>query len=140
MSLNLRTRKAQPSLKSTSTDVDFSRLETAWVISVAVVGSFVLVWGLLVGRFTEPVALAKYLLAWSMFVGLVPLPLQVMRRKLKPALRFICGAGVHIYVIATLLVALAAGGAVTWDKLAAPFSGVSEATRIILEGVGHYKK
>lgn len=140
MSLILGKKKAQPSPSSTPTGVDFSHLEIAWVISVAVVGALVLAWGLLVGRLTEPVALAKYLLAWSMFVGLVPVPLNIMRRPMSIPLRFICGVGVHIYIIATLLVALAAGGAVTWDKLAAPFRGVSEATRITIEGIGSYSK
>lgn len=133
-------RKKAPAPSTPPKGVDFSPLEIAWVVSVAVVGAVVLAWGLLAGRLTDPVTLAKYLLAWSMFVGLVPLPLQVMRREMSARARFVSGAGIHIYVIATLLVALAAGGAVTWERLGAPFRGLGEAARITHEGVGHYSK
>jgi hypothetical protein len=131
---------APPSTSSEPIGFELSNLEIAWAISVALLGAAVLVWGLVVGRLTEPISLAKYLLAWSMLVGLVPLPLQVMRRKIPPGFRFVCGAAVHLYIIATLFVLLAAGEAVTWEKLAQPFQWGAEATRITIEGIGYYKK
>jgi hypothetical protein len=129
-----------PSPGSEPSGFELSALEIAWVISVAVVGAILFLWGLAVGRLLNPVPLAKYLLAWSMFVGLVPLPLQVMRRKMPPRLRFVAGAAVHAYIIISLLVALAAGDAVTWEKIGQLTQWGTDAVRITLEGIGRYSK